>query len=192
MGFFANRWLEAELWCEGKSPWPRLPLLVYLAYASVRHIASDAYRSWFSGITLVFHEIGHLVFAGLGNTMMLLGGSIMQVLVPLAAGLYLWLRQGDFFGLAVGASWLAFSLFELALYVADASRGQLALVGFGDDPQPDWDTLLTRWHLLNHCDSFARVIAGLATVTAMGALGLGAALCWQMWRAQPRGGGSSG
>jgi hypothetical protein len=181
MSFFADRSLEAQLWCDGKSPWPRLPLLAYLAYASARHLASDEYRSWFSGITLVFHEMGHLVFAGLGNTLMLLGGSFVQVLVPFAAAIYLWLRQGDYFGLAVGGSWLTFSLAELAIYVADAAREELALVGFGDDPQHDWATLLTRWHLLNHCDHFAGAIRVVAIVIGLASLALGAALCWQMW-----------
>jgi hypothetical protein len=181
-GWLADRWLEAELWCEDKSPWPRLPLLAYLAYAGVRHLWTATYQSWFSGITLAFHEMGHIVFSGLGNTMMILGGSILQVLVPLVAALYLWLRQGDFFGLAVGGSWLAFSLAELSLYVYDAPREELPLVGFGDDPQHDWGTLLTRWHVLNHSDTFAFGIRVVAFVIGLSSLALGAALCWQMWK----------
>ena len=52
---------------------------------------------------------------------------------PLVAALYLWLRQGDFFGLAVGGPWPSFSLLELAIYVVCARRENLPLVGFGDD-----------------------------------------------------------
>lgn len=174
--------LDAELWCEGRRAWPRALLLAYLVYAGVRHGWSDDYRSWFSGITLAFHEMGHLLFVAFGDTLHLLGGSVLQVAIPLAAALYLWLRQGDFFGLAVGGCWLSFSLWELAIYVYDARRERLPLVGFSDDPQHDWATLLTRWHLLNYGDHLAWAIRVAAVLFWVGAIALGAWLCWRMWR----------
>jgi hypothetical protein len=175
--------LEAELWCEGRSPWARLLLLGYLAYAGVRHLIDPMYRSWFAGITLAFHELGHILFSGLGNTMMLLGGSIMQVLVPAAAAIYLLLRQGDFFGFSVGASWFSFALWEMATYIRDAAREQLPLVGFGDHPQHDWGTLLTQWGILNSCDTIATGVRVIATATWGASMVLGAWLCWTIWRA---------
>ncbi len=176
--------LDAELWCDDRSPWARLALLAYLAYAGVRHLLEPMYRSWFGGITLAFHEAGHMIFAGLGNTMMLLGGSIMQVLVPLVAAVYLLVRQGDYFGFGVGACWLSYALWELALYIWDAAREELPLVGFSDDPQHDWGTLLTQWGILNSCDTIAFVVRVLATLIWGGAIVLGAWLCWCMWNAQ--------
>jgi hypothetical protein len=177
-----ERKLDAELWCTGRSPWLRAPLLAYLAYAGVRHMLEPMYRSWFAGITLAFHELGHLVFAALGDTMHLLGGSLMQLLVPLAAGWYLLLRQGDYFGFAVGGAWLSFSLWELALYIWDAAREQLPLVGFSDDPEHDWGTLLTRWHLLNSCDAIAFGVRAFAFITWLSSIALGAWLLWVMFR----------
>ncbi len=173
--------MEAEMWCAGKSPWARLVLLLYLAYAGVQHMLDPMYRSLFGGITLMFHEMGHLIFAGMGNTMMLLGGSIMQVLVPLFAAVYLLLRQGDYFGFAVGGSWLAFAEWELALYIWDAAREELPLVGFGDDVQHDWGTLLTQWGWLNQCDDIAWCVRALAVVTWASCVVLGAWLCFRMW-----------
>jgi hypothetical protein len=185
----ARAWLEsarddARSWADGRSPWLRAPLLAYLAYAGGRHLASAEYRSWFAGITLAFHEMGHIVFSPLGRTLMFLGGSILQLLIPLAAALYLLLRQRDWFGLSVGLSWLATSLFELAVYVDDANRGNLALVGFSDQPEHDWDVLLTQWHVLNHAQTFAAVIKGAGALTWGAALWLGAWLILEMWRAQ--------
>jgi hypothetical protein len=180
-GFVEDRKLDAELWCDGRSPWLRLGLLAYLVYAGVRHLLEPTYRSWFAGITLAFHELGHMVSVGLGHTMNMLAGSVMQLIVPLAAAIYLLLRQGDFFGLAVGSSWLAFSLWELALYISDASREQLALVGFSDQPEHDWSYLLTHWHLLNSCDTIAFWVRACALVTWVTAIALGGWLCWRMW-----------
>jgi len=175
---------DAGDWAEGRNPWVRLPLLGYLAYAGVRHTADGMYRSWFAGITLVIHEGGHLLFSLFGNTLMILGGTIMQLFAPLAATLYLLLRQRDYFGVAVGASWLAFATWEMATYMADANKDQLPLVGFGDNPAHDWGTLFTRWHVLNHCDA-------IATVFRIGAFGLWAAamvlggwLCFRMWKSR--------
>ncbi len=173
--------LDAQDWCRDKSPWGRLPMLAYLLYAGIRHLLDPHYRSWFAGITLAFHEMGHILFSGLGNTMMLLGGSIMQVVVPLAAALYLLARQRDYFGLAVGASWFSYALWEMALYIWDAAREELPLVGFGDDPQHDWGTLLTQWGILNSCDTIAFLVRVIATVTWLAAIALGSWLCWRMW-----------
>ncbi len=178
--------LEAELWSEEKSVPLRALLLFYLAYAGMQHLFDPMYRSWFAGITLAFHEMGHIVFAGLGNTMMLLGGSIFQVVIPASAALYLLFRQGDYFGFAVGTSWLSFALWELATYIWDANRDELPLVGFGDHPQHDWGTLLTQWGVLNHCATFASAVRVIATVTWAAAMVLGAWLCWRIWLSRAR------
>lgn len=175
---------DARDWAEGRHALPRLPLLVYLLYAGVRHIVDPMYRSWFAGITLVFHEMGHIVFSLFGRTLMLLGGTIFQLAIPLAAGLYLWLRQRDYFGGAVGGAWLAFATWEMATYVADANKEQLALVGFGDDLEHDWSSLLTGWRLLNHCDTIASVVRVGALLTWGGSMALGLWLCWMMFKSR--------
>jgi hypothetical protein len=173
---------EAVAWCEGRSPWPRWPLFLYLAYALLRHLTDAEYRSWFGAITLVVHEAGHLLFAPFGRTLMLLGGSITQLAVPALVGVYLLVRQKDWFGLVVGLAWHSFSSFELATYVADANKGNLALVGFGDNVVHDWDALLTQWHLLNHCETFAAMIRMWAAAIGLAALALGGSLLWTMHR----------
>jgi len=176
---------DARSWASGRSPWLRAALLSYLAYAGARHVEAGVrgeYRSWFAGITLAFHELGHLVLAPFGRTMMLLGGSLFQVLIPIAAGVYLLLRQHDWFGLPVAGVWLATSLFELSSYVDDANRNNLPLVGMGDNVIHDWDALLTEHHLLNHAQTFA----GLIRASAIGALALSIALgLWLLFAMVP-------
>jgi hypothetical protein len=177
---------DARAWSAGRSAWPRWPLLLYLGYASVNHLADPLYRSWFAGLTLVLHEAGHLLFAAFGQTLMLLGGSITQLALPALVAMYLLWRQHDWFGLVVGACWLSFSTFELATYVGDANKGQLPLVSFGDDAIHDWDALLTRWHLLNHCDLLATLLRAAAAALALAALTFGAWLLATMHRSAPR------
>lgn len=189
---FTVEWLEAARddareWSEGRSPWSRAVLLAYLVYAGLQHVASGIggeYRSWFAGITLAFHELGHVLFAPLGHTSMLLGGSILQLAIPALAGLYLLLRQHDWFGLSVCGVWLSTSLFELATYIDDANRGNLPLVGLGDDVIHDWDALLTQWHLLNQAQTLARSTHALGLLTLVCSIAFGAWLLVEMWKAR--------
>ncbi len=173
---------DAIDWCEGKRAWPRAALLAYLVYAGVRHVASPMYRSWFAGITLAFHEMGHIVFIPLGRTMTILGGSLMQLIVPSAAAIYLLVKQRDYFGFAVGGAWLSFSAFELATYIGDASHEELALVGFSGNPEHDWSTLLTKWHALNSDAAIATCVRIFAFGVGVASLALGAWLCVTMAR----------
>ena len=128
------------------------------------------YGSWFSGITLAFHEMGHIVFIPLGRTMTIAGGSIMQLAIPLTAAIYLLKKQNDWFGFGVGLAWLSFAMFELATYIGDAARMELPLVGFGGGYHHDWATLLTQWRVIDYCDGIAtgvRVLGGAVWLFAM-------------------------
>lgn len=173
---------DALDWATGRSAIVRLPLLAYLVYAGIRHSFDPMYRTWFAGITLAFHEMGHILFMGLGRTMTFLGGSIMQTVVPTAAGVYLLLRQRDWFGVSVCGAWLAYSEWEMATYMGDAVKEELGLVGFSGNPEHDWATLFGQWHLLNHCESIATFVRILAFGTWGASMTLGAWLCWHMWQ----------
>lgn len=181
---------DANDWAVGRSPVARAGLLAYLAYAGCQHLRSGMggeYTSWFAGITLAFHELGHVVFSGAGQTWMLLGGSIVQLLAPIAAGAHLLFKQHDWFGVSVAGGWLATSLFELATYVDDANRLTLPLVGLGDEVLHDWETLLTQWHLLNHAQLIAALTQSLAIFVWAGSMLFGAWLLLKMWRPAQRG-----
>jgi len=164
-------------------------LLLYLLYAGVRHLADPMYRSWFAGITLAFHEMGHIVFAPFGRTLMLLGGSIFQVTIPLLAALYLWLRQRDYFGAAVGGAWLSYATWEMATYIDDANKERLGLVGFTDHPEHDWSALLTSWRLLNHSQTIATAVDVVALIIWTASMTFAVWLCWVMFRSRQAGPG---
>jgi hypothetical protein len=177
---------DARDWATGREVLFRLPLLGYLAYGGIRHIFDPMYKTWFGGITLAFHEMGHILFMGLGRTMMFLGGSIMQLLVPTAAGAYLLLKQRDWFGLAVCLTWLAYSEWEMATYMADAVKEELGLVGFSGNPEHDWNTLFGQWHLLSHCEGIATFVRMGAFATWASAMVFGGWLCWLMWQTREK------
>ncbi|WP_243304537.1 hypothetical protein [Geothrix oryzisoli] len=125
------------------------------------------------GVNLVFHEAGHPLFGLLGwETLTILGGTLMQLLVPLLVAGSFWLRR-EAPGTAFAGLWGFENLLNIARYVGDARAQVLPLVGGGEH---DWADLLGRWGLLAQDASLA---AGLR---ALGWLGMAACWGWLAWR----------
>lgn len=84
-----------------------------------------------------------------------MGGSLLQLLVPLVCGLALLLRRRDSFGAAVAFWWLGENFLDLSPYIYDARIGQLPLLG-GNTGQTspygfhDWNYLLSEIGLLEY------------------------------------------
>jgi hypothetical protein len=174
---------DAQGWCIGRRPEWRLVLLLFLAWAGWRQFQDPDFYHLYSGLTLAFHELGHLLFSPFGETLTVAGGSIAQVVVPLVAAGLLY-RQGDYFGVAVGGTWLASSLANLSVYVGDARAEELPLVGFSDDPEHDWNWLLDHFNALPLDTRLAQLIRGVGMVALLVSLWLGFWLCLQMWRSR--------
>jgi len=160
---------DAAEWARGKMWIPRALLLAYLVYADIRFLRDPMSSTLFSGITLAFHEMGHLLFSFAGHFIGSLMGSGMQILIPIIV-IVVFYRQDDYFGMAVGGFWLSFSMFELATYVGDARAMELPLVGFTDDPEHDWHYLLSTLGLLNFDTTFAFLLRAAATVSGIASL----------------------
>ena len=116
--------------------------------------------SFLHSINLPFHEAGHIIFAPFGHTMMVLGGSLMQVLVPaICAGAFLF-QNHDQFGAALCVWWMGENLLDLAPYIDDARSLQLMLLGGPADEVEghDWEALLEplQWLHLDHTHSSHR------------------------------------
>lgn len=178
-----DRWADAAKWASEGRAWPaRALLLAVLAYCGWRHLADPEYGSLFSGVTLGVHELGHLLFAPLGRWMGMAGGSLTQVLAPLVVA-YGFLRQRDYFAIAVAGAWEGMSLSNLATYIADARAEELPLVSpFGGDPEHDWNFLLSSVGMLRHDVLLAGWVRLGAVLALAGSLAFGVWLCVRMAR----------
>ena len=176
---------DAVTWATGRMWAPRALLLAYLAYAGYRHLTDPGYGSIFSGITLAIHELGHVLFAFLGEWLSVAGGSLTQLAAPAAVALILF-RQRDYFGVAVGGAWLSMSLSNLAVYVADARAEELPLYSLGGgDVVHDWNYLLGSVHLLPHDAHIAGIVRCAAVALLVASIWLGVWLCMVMARPRP-------
>src|SRR5258706_7526901 len=68
-------------------------------------------------INLPFHEAGHVIFAPFGHYIMVAGGSLMQLLVPLICAGALLFQNRDQFGAALCVWWFGENLLDLAPYI---------------------------------------------------------------------------
>lgn len=156
-------------------------LLAWLAWGAFH----DEYGSvpLVSGIDLAIHEFGHMLFMPfgvkfLGDTMMILGGSLVQVVFPLIfVGYFFWRRDDgsrrDPFAAMVCLWWTSINLLGVAIYCADSRAGQLMLINgqTGQDSDGhDWNNLLTRWGLLQHDTAIAARMRAIALIMCVGAL----------------------
>jgi hypothetical protein len=110
----------------------------------------------FGGITLGVHELGHVLWSPFGEWWGVAGGSLTQLIAPLAACLVI-RRQGDHLGAILPLFWFASSLGNLAAYIADARDMDLPLVSIGDgeDVVHDWNYLLEHAGALTRDAQFA-------------------------------------
>lgn len=125
---------------------------------------------------LVFHEAGHVIFSLFGRFMTVLGGSLLQCVVPIVAAVAFF-RQGDRFGAAVAVWWAGQNLLDLAPYIADARRLQMTLLGGRTGAEVeghDWEYLLTDlgWLHLDQTLGMAAHRMGLAIMVGALAWGL--------------------
>lgn len=111
-------------------------------------------------VDLAIHETGHLVFAPFGELVAVFGGTLMQLIMPLAFVVSFW-RRKDHFAASIVLAWVAQNLWNISVYVADARAQELPLVGGGEH---DWAFILGHYAMLQHDESIARAVhfAGVA------------------------------
>jgi hypothetical protein len=132
------------------------------------------------GIDLVIHEAGHTFALILPRFFYILGGSALQVLLPAVCALT-FLHQRQIASFAVGLFWTGESITDVALYMADAKRQALPLLG-GDGTVHDWNYLLGQLHLLGWAQSLARLAFGVGILLITVALAIVANETHRAWQ----------
>ncbi|PSB23895.1 hypothetical protein [Stenomitos frigidus] len=107
---------------------------------------SDRIMMFLHGVNLIFHEAGHTILSGFGQFLHILGGSLMQIMVPAGIAGYFMVTRQPYAG-AIALCWMAQSLWDVSIYIKDAQERSLPLLG-GEGVLHDWHFLLLDLHLL--------------------------------------------
>ena len=154
--------------------WFRLALTLLLIPLGMKAFGSEYGEvPILSGINLAIHEFGHMLFMPfgipvLGETMVILGGSLFQITFPLIfVGYFLYgpKQHRDPHAATVCLWWAAINVLSVAIYVADARARELILISGAtgqEDDGHDWYNLLSQWGVLSRDTIYASRLRGLA------------------------------
>ncbi len=141
-------------------------------------MGSDAVmNSFWHLVNLPFHEFGHILFRLFGRVMTSLGGSLMQVLMPLICmGVFL-IKTRDTFAASFTLWWTGENFMDLAPYINDARSLTLPLLGGNTGRTSpygfhDWEFILKETGLIQ----YDHTLAGLAHYSGKGVI-----LCALAW-----------
>jgi hypothetical protein len=152
----------------------RATLTLVLAVYGWICLRNPARYRWLDSLDLAIHETGHLLFAVGGETLTILGGTLLQLLVPAVFVVALW-RSGDLHGSTVPLWWLGQNCWNISVYVKDARSQELPLVGGGEH---DWAMLLGNWGWLERDQTLGGGIYLLGFLIYLAAIGGG----WMLLR----------
>jgi hypothetical protein len=150
--------------------WHKVKLVIAIL-AGVYFLWAAVYlEQWrmIDGVNLVIHEAGHLFFRPLGEFLMIMGGSLFQVIVPAVFVGYFYFNKKEF-SCALVLFWLGESLLNVSVYAADSVAMQLPLLG-GENSIHDWNYMLEHLGLLRQTAGIAFMIRALGTLTIIFAL----------------------
>jgi ribosomal protein L40E len=136
-------------------------------------------------INLPFHEAGHLLFIPLGRFMMILGGSLGQILMPLVCLATFLIKTRDLFGASVALWWTAESFMDIAPYINDARVLDLMLLGEVTGKETDghdWNNILTMSGWLEYDHRLAHLAYNLGILLMLTSFAWGGLLLLKHYR----------
>ena len=123
-------------------------IFVILVAGYTLFIFKDPYNHMFiHAVNLVIHEAGHTLFIFFGQFMNILGGSLLQVLVPFVFAVYFLFWQRNPVSASIMLFWTAINLIEVSIYAGDAISMNLPLLGHDEgDIKLNDNVSIRLWH----------------------------------------------
>jgi hypothetical protein len=158
-------------WLLHRFNWFKLALVVFLASHSIfgsPHYTiigfltgADPLMGFLHNVNLIFHEAGHVLFMPFGRFLHILGGSLLQILIPAGLCGYFWFTRQPYAS-AIALWWTGQNFLDVSIYIRDAQERLLPLLG-GEAVLHDWHFLLLDLRLLPQ----ANAVANLAFATGI-------------------------
>lgn len=140
--------------------------------------SGEIMQSFLHHPNLAFHEAGHILFIPLGEFMTILGGSLMQCLVPLILCIA-FLRRHEPASASACFWWVGQNLLDVAPYIADARALDLPLIGESSEEMVEMRILRHDWHnILDRLNALSWDIALARLSWFLGSLLIILSCCW--------------
>lgn len=124
----------------------------------------------------LIHEMGHIVFMSFGELWMLLGGTILQITVPVLILIY-FIFYKKIFSLAFSLFWIGDVLVNVSVYIGDANERKLPLspligsISAENNSQfHDWYRILSQMNLLQYDKTIEGAVFLLAAICLIGGI----------------------
>lgn len=143
--------------------------------------AGEAGSHFLWAVLTPFHEAGHyLIFRWFGTFIMILGGTLGQMLMPVVLAVAL-LRRGDPFGAALFCWLLGYSLIMTGVYMYDAFDPRLMLLDGrtgADSDGHDWQNIFGDLGLIKRARGIGQFTGALGRMVMLASLAWAAAIVW--------------
>ena len=121
----------------------------------------EIWNSWLIHLPLlIFHEAGHVFFRPMGDFMHCMGGTLMQLIMPLTCFTVFLFRQRDPLAASFCLWWTAVSFMDIAPYIYDALNPVLPLLSGmtgAEDPGHDWINILSSLGMLHKAHTIGKI-----------------------------------
>lgn len=114
-------------------------------------------------VDLIIHEAGHFFFTIFGRFIMLLGGTLMQIILPSILVFHFFVHDYRL-GTQVSLFWLGHNFINISVYVADARTRRLPLLS-GNIDHHDWWQMLGMLDMLTYDRIIGYIFFSLAILT---------------------------
>jgi hypothetical protein len=145
------------------------------------------FDSFWHLVNLPFHEVGHIIFRPFGRLMTSLGGSIMQVLMPIICLVVFLVKTRDTFAASFALWWTGENFMDLAPYINDARSRTLPLLGGNTGRTSpygfhDWEFILRETGLIRHDHTLAYFAYTLGTAMMLCAFAWGGYILYKQYK----------
>ena len=151
--------------------YPKLFFAVLLTIYFLSIAYAPLNGSFLDIVDLPIHETGHLLFRPFGEFLMIAGGSLFQVIMPVIfVGYFVWYEK--YYSAAIVLLWVGQSTLNVFVYAADAVVMQIVLTSGltgSEGSLHDWNYLLSETGLINSTKTVAGLIRFLGTLTIIAA-----------------------
>ncbi|MBI5727865.1 MAG: hypothetical protein HY965_08430 [Ignavibacteriales bacterium] len=136
---------------------------VIISAAGLYFILSRGEYSYLDYFALIIHEAGHFLFGWGGEVIMMMGGTLIQLIVPGLLIVFSIFNRFKYF-MQVSLFMLLHNLINISVYAGDAAEQKLKLFG-PPGAKHDWNFLLTRFNALEYAGDIASGFVVLAWIT---------------------------